>query len=358
MKINTYFPYFNVSQRRGILLLFFLVFILQILIIFSDQFFTTQQQTVAVDSLLVKQFDSLQQLADKQQQPKIYPFNPNYLTDYKGYYLGMTVEQIDKVLAFRKTGKYFQDKKHFQRISGISDSLYQKLEPYINIPVFKRYENSGAKFAKKSSTTDINKATELDLQTISGIGKVLSARIIKYRNAIGGFTDQTQLNKVYGLEPEVVQRVWKHFSIQAAYLPKENFPQQKIPVNTAKAVDFQRVNGIGKKLSIRIEKYRDKIGGFTIPEQLNDVYGLQPDVVQRFWKYFKIENPNQNILKIDLNESNIKELSKNPYISYQLSKKIVSYRTLHGAFTNFDTLLKVEGFPKEKYKQICLYLKL
>ncbi len=358
MKINTFFPYFNLSQRRGLLWLLLMVFVLQIIIIFFDQIFKENHPITVVNPNLQKQFDSLQKLAIERKKIKIYPFNPNYLTDYKGYFLGMSTVQIDKVLAFRKTGKYFQTKKQFQQVSGISDSLFVILEPYIKIPVFKNYNSSNLNFIKKALTTDINKATENDLQSVNGIGKVLSARIVKYRNVIGGFTDQSQLLKVYGLEPEVAQKVWKAFGIQSKNKAVEKLPSQKMPVNTAKAIDFQKVNGIGEKLSVRIEKYRDKLGGFTIPEQLNEVYGLKPEVIKLFWKYFKIKNPNQNIIKIDLNEANIKELAQNPYISYQLAKKIVSYRTLHGAFTNFDDLLKVTDFPQKKYKQICLYLKL
>jgi DNA uptake protein ComE-like DNA-binding protein len=199
-------------------------------------------------------------------------------------------------------------------------------------------------------------ATAEDLQTISGIGKVFSERIIKFRNSIGGFTDKKQLNKVYGLEPEVIQKIWQIFYLKSVGKPIVNYIKK--PFNTANETDLQKVNGIGEKLSKRIIKYRDKLGGFTIKEQLNDVYGLKPGVIARIWQQFTIKNPNKKHLKISLNDANIKELAENPYISYQLAKKIVSYRTLHGAFHNFADLLKINDFPKTKFKQITLFLKL
>ena len=334
-----------------------IIFLLQIFILFQDKIFPPPKfPDEEVPEYLLHQYDSLKTLALQQKKKKIYPFNPNYLTDYRGYFLGMSVEEIDRVLAYRKQGKYFQNKREFKQISGISDSLYVVLEPYINIPVYKKY-NYPEKPATVS-TTDINKATAEDLRTIYGIGEVLSKRIIKYRNAIGGFTGKEQLNKVYGLEPEVVQRVWKKFKITGLPPSVTKQPEQKLPINSATAEDLKKVYGIGDKLSRRIINYRDKLGGFAVKEQLNDVYGLSPEVIERLWQDFEIKNPNKNIQKIALNEANIIELAKNPYITYQLAKKIVSYRTIHGAFTNFDELLKVEDYPADKHKQITLYLTL
>ena len=91
---------------------------------------------------------------------------------------------------------------------------------------------------------------------------------------------------------------------------------------------------------------------------MNVVYGLRPETIEQLWKNFKIAHPANISLKIDLNDANIKELAKNPYITYQLAKKIVSYRTLHGAFHNFADLLKVPDYPADKHKLITLYLKL
>jgi hypothetical protein len=33
---------------------------------------------------------------------KVYPFNPNFITDYKGYKLGMSVQEIDRLWNIEK----------------------------------------------------------------------------------------------------------------------------------------------------------------------------------------------------------------------------------------------------------------
>lgn len=47
---------------------------------------------------------------------------------------------------------------------------------------------------------DLNKADSLALQRVSGLGPVLSARIVKYRNLLGGFCRIEQLREVYGID--------------------------------------------------------------------------------------------------------------------------------------------------------------
>jgi DNA uptake protein ComE-like DNA-binding protein len=49
---------------------------------------------------------------------------------------------------------------------------------------------------------DINSCDSASLEALPGIGPVLSARIIKYRNLIGGYVSVNQLQEVYGLTKE------------------------------------------------------------------------------------------------------------------------------------------------------------
>ena len=357
MNLLSFLPDFNRSQRRGILLLLSIIFLGQIAIWSFNNIESVSNESSEIPPDLQQQFDSLKKLALQKRQPKIYPFNPNYLSDYKGYFLGLTPEQIDKVTAFRQSGRYFQSKQEFKQVAGLSDSLFQKLLPYIKIPEYKFKNKSFQNKHKSLTTNDINLVTVEDLQIVNGIGPVLSKRIVKYRNAIGGFNDWTQLQKVYGLEPQVIAKIKQKFVLKTSTKPIEK-PVVKKPINTATADDLKQVYGIGEKLAVRIIKYRESIGGFTIKEQMNAVYGLHSETADRLWEKFKIVHPAKIHLKIDLNDANIKELAKNPYITYQLAKKIVSYRTLHGAFHNFDELLKVPDYPADKHKLISLYLKL
>ena len=93
---------FSREQRTGILLLFATIIVLQLIYFFVD--FSSLSKT----SPEKEQWLSLQSQIDSMKKdkvdyiPNIYTFNPNFISDYKGYKLGMSVAEIDRLLAFRK----------------------------------------------------------------------------------------------------------------------------------------------------------------------------------------------------------------------------------------------------------------
>lgn len=127
-------------------------------------------------------------------------------------------------------------------------------------------------------------------------------------------------------------------------------------LNTATSEDLKRVNGIGDKLSERIVKYREKIGGFLVEEQLGEVYGLSPEMVQETLKYFKILSKPE-IVKVDVNKASLQELASVPNLNYQLAKKIILLRSTSGQISSLEELTKIEEFPLPKFNIIALYLK-
>jgi DNA uptake protein ComE-like DNA-binding protein len=287
--IKSYFK-FTQGQRLGIFLLFALIIALQLAYFFTD--FSSGSK----DSPQKEQWLSLQSQIDslkkqkKDYVPKIYPFNPNFITDYKGYKLGMSVPEIDRLLAFRKQNKYVNSPEEFQAVTKVSDSLLNTISPYFKFPdwvknkkQFKEYKNySHSAFAKKEKVViiDINKATQEDLIKIYGIGEAISLRILKFKESLGGFVSMEQMNDVWGLSPEVIENLNSHFKVMA------------------------------------------------VP----------------------------NVKKIDINNASIKELSQFPYFNYQLARQIVTFRSMNGDFKNSDDLTKIKGLSIDKAKIIALYL--
>ncbi len=254
---------------------------------------TTKNPQVIEDQLIINKIDSLRKAAGKQSQPVIYPFNPNYLTDYTAYRLGMDTGAFRRIKAYRLSGKYFHSAKEFQRISGISDSLFEILKPYIQFPDYA--------------------------------------------------WDTTRRPR--GFKKTVFSR-------------KKIYPTLKKDINSATEEDLKKVYGIGEKLSKRIVRYREKLGGYSIKEQLKDIYALPPETYNELWKYFEIKTPKPINGKVSINRATIRELRQNPYIDFDLAEKIVEYRELHGNFKKLEDLKNIPGFPVEKYKRIVLYLTL
>ena len=287
--LKSYFKYTS-SQRNGIFLLLFLIVIFQLVYFFVD---FKNLQTTENDNEKQQWLSLQSQIDDAKQEkqddtPKIYPFNPNFITDFKGYKLGMSTQEIDRLLEFRKTNKYVNSAEEFQAVTKVSDSLLNSISPYFKFP---------------------------DWVT----------------------------NK----------KEFKSFS-------KQNFDKKEkivvLDINQATKEDLKKVYGIGDGLSDRILKEKEKLGGFVTMNQMNDVWGLSPEVIVKLNEKFKITTL-PNIKKININSASIKELMQFPYFSkYQLAKSIVTYRSMNGEIKNTEDLTKIKDFPAEKANIIVLYL--
>lgn len=261
---------FTKEQRNGIFLLLLIIVVLQCIYFFVD--FSSDDIVVNEKELKIyeAEIDSLRQAKIEENKPKIYPFNPNYITDYKGSTLGMSTKEIDRLLAFRKQNKWINSTKQFQEVTGISDSLLSKISPYFKFPEWvtnpkpksvyaNSYNNQPKTFAQKK---DLNKATAMELQGVNGIGKTLSERIVKYREKNGGFVADVQLQEVYGLSPEVVSKITEQFTVKT---PRK---VSKINLNTASTDDLVAIQHIDYEIAHNIIEYRKLHEGFKTLDEL------------------------------------------------------------------------------------------
>ena len=90
-------------------------------------------------------------------------------------------------------------------------------------------------------------------------------------------------------------------------------------------------------------------------EQMSEVWGLSPEVIELLQLHFTISEP-PAIDKIAINDLSSKELAKFPYFNYSLAKEIVIYRSMHNGIRSVEDLTKIKGMPNEKIKIIALYL--
>lgn len=289
-KIKSFFV-FNSSQRNGILFLLLLVSGFAIINNYID--FTTENllDTNSREVLAVqKELDSIRILLTESNQTKIYPFNPNFITDFKGYKLGMSSEEIDRLLDYRKQNKWINSKEDFKEVTKVSDSFLDQISIYFKFPEWvtnPKLKYSGWKKGFKEKTfdqkIDLNSVTQLELKKVNGIGEALSKRIIDYRSKLVGFSDDIQLYEVYGLDYQVVNRVLNEFTVKT---PKEII---KMNLNKISASDIATVPGISFDLAKRIWEFRilnETIVNFS---ELKNIEGLTERKLQGIQLYLKLE---------------------------------------------------------------------
>lgn len=160
------------------------------------------QSPLTINTALQAHIDGWKQ---KQSTANIYPFNPNYISDYRGYFLEMTPAQIDRLHAHRQAGKWVNTADDFEMVTGVSKAWMDKYVPYFQFP--QKQFSSFTKTKEKKISIDLNRADTMAFRQIRGIGPVLSRRIVNYRKRLGGYSVVDQVAEVYGLSPEVSARL-------------------------------------------------------------------------------------------------------------------------------------------------------
>ncbi len=216
---------------------------------------------------------------------------------------------------------------------------------------------------------------EADEQTFIKLGlpKFIAQRIINYRNKGGQFRIKEDFKKMYGLTPEKYAELAPYLALpdkleKQTFLsgsPSPNNTAETKPaykpktivafdLNQADTATLKTIRGIGAVLSDRIVKFRNNLGGFHSLDQVQEVYGIQPEVLEELAKYATI-NPD-NIKKINVNTADETSLKNHPYIGYKLANVLVAYRKQHGNFATADDLLKIKILTAEKLQKLKPYL--
>ncbi|WP_207432514.1 ComEA family DNA-binding protein [Sabulibacter ruber] len=306
--------FFSFSQRE-LNQFFILIFLMVAIGVAPFLFFqedvpydpTADRQTL--DSLVVQlegqvaEDEAKSAIAFRRKPIKLYHFNPNDLTVEQWQELGLNKYIAQRILNYKAKAGAFKSKAQLRRIYGLPDSLFQLWYPYIDLPDENpRYGDAYAKdqpfsgsFTESRPKTeyprkrwelqpfDLNTADTTELKLIRGIGSKLSARIVNFRDKMGGFHSVEQVAEVYGLAPEVADSVRKYGFIARAYQPR------KINLNTATFEELRQHPYVGYSLARAIINYRTQHGPYPGVEELRKLKVLDEARYQKIQPYLTVQ---------------------------------------------------------------------
>lgn len=112
-------------------------------------------------------------------------FNPNTASVEDLIRLGFSEKQAAAIDRYRASGGRFRRKADFAKSFVVADSVYRRLERFIDIP-----------------KVDLNRADSAALDDLPGIGAWYAKRILAYRAELGGFSFPEQLLDIYRFDRE------------------------------------------------------------------------------------------------------------------------------------------------------------
>lgn len=248
-------------------------------------------------------------------------------------------------------------KKEYETKKVSSGKAYKKGKKYT--------KKEPAYQAKDAFAFDPNVATVEEWKKL-GFSTRLAERIQNYVSKGGKFRQKSDLKKIYGFPEEAYDKLVSYIQLPDTYERKYTssnpytsgkFKKKTITpfdLNTANAEQLKQINGIGEKLSERIIKFRDKLGGFVNTDQLKDVYGLMPEVIAELLKYGSVTP--DNVKKINVNTATYEQLKAHPYIRYNVAKVIVNYREQHGKYASMTDLGKIKILDQATLEKLKPYV--
>lgn len=118
-------------------------------------------------------------------QVESFRFDPNTVSVEDLCRLGFTAKQAMAIDNYRKKGGRFRRKEDFARSYVVSDSVYQRLQQYVEIPLI-----------------DLNLADSAAFDALPGIGGWFASRMLEYRKQLGGYSYKEQLMDIWKFDQE------------------------------------------------------------------------------------------------------------------------------------------------------------
>lgn len=246
--VKKWFGY-NRKERRASFIL-----IILIIIVLSARVFVPSSDMEITDVTL--QFMS-EADADSVKHKPSFMFDPNKASYDTLLLAGLEEKEARTLVSYRNKGGRFRKPSDIQKLHGLDSAEAERIIPYISI----RQDTSYNIRYQKRAPVGLNSCDSAMLEKLPGIGPVLSARIIKYRNLLGGFVAVDQLREVYGLQPETYETIRTMVFADTALVKKVN-------INDSDYSGMSRIPYLRRFQVSNILKYRELHGKITGVEEL------------------------------------------------------------------------------------------
>jgi DNA uptake protein ComE-like DNA-binding protein len=198
--------------------------------------------------------------------------------------LGASKQLAQRIQRYREKGGRIERAEDLLRIYDIDSTWVTTISPCIvwqtgSLPASPR-TRAYQRTENKPTILDLNLADSAALVKLPGIGPVLSTRIVRFRDQLGGFYDLAQLSETYGLPDSTYQRLLPRLKIETAC--------KKLKINRMTAKEIVKHPYFSWKEAITIERYRESHGPFKEADHFFSVKALDSSRIVRWLPYLDL----------------------------------------------------------------------
>ena len=303
--------------------------------------------------------------AEPHEPSEPFEFDPNTAEYEELLALGLSKYSANALLHWRTGGKVFSIKEDLHMVRGVSDSLYQRLKPYIVI---------GSEFAQKPQKREAGEYAprqryerpqpryqpfRIDTATVAflagiGFSERQAEVLVDYRDMRGGLYSMEEFARCYVVDSAMCDAL-ADYIIFPPREEKQPGPRVRTEINSADSAALRSIRGIGEKSVADILDYRERLGGFYDLNQLAEVKSVTESNFEKILTQIYCDTC--NISKIDINFATPDRLDRHPYIGRKKLRRLFHKRELKGGWSKIEEMIDDDIFTEQEAAKLRPYLR-
>lgn len=343
---------FTRQEQKGLIFMACIILPLVLYRLTTPLFVSAPQVFISKEDSLFLTQDFIISVHDADGLHHIPYFNPNKVSYQFLLDIGLDARTAGNWVNYLKKGGSFNKIDDVSRIYGMDNILLQELKSYMYLP--KVNQNSMALSdhlpIDANFTLDLNRIDKDELLSIGWSEAMI--------DTLNFFTDNYWIKERFNTSRIKNWNVDSVISLNKLLVPKKNKTNNDnlfvLEINSADTSQWMLLKGIGQVLSRRIVAYRNKLGGFITPDQLMEVYGISPILVDDIKPYLTVDS--LKLSKLDINRASIRQLRDHPYMGFYKAQALIEERRKRGRFNCATELLELPLFNDPVWEKLKHYL--
>ena len=218
-----------------------------------------------------------------------FDFDPNTVSIEALQSLGFTAKLANTLANYRAKGGVIRSGKDLYKIWGMPTLLADRLAPFVRVSGTGGKNSQSRPFGTAlvprygaAAPIDINTATVSDFEALKGIGPVLAARIVGFREKQGGFVKVQDLLMVYGVKDSLLSALAPYLRLDDSRVPKAN-------LNQASVLQLVQKAGLQVVVAQAVVRWRQQNGAFATFDELENFEGLSAASMSALKRLFFID---------------------------------------------------------------------
>ncbi|WP_116124182.1 helix-hairpin-helix domain-containing protein [Lewinella sp. IMCC34183] len=216
--------------------------------------------------------------------PQRFTFDPNTLSADSLQLLGFTERQANALVKYRSYRPLtFRQPEDLLRVRALDSTQVRGLLSLVAISLPDSTAPAPRRPAPVAAAAplDINRADAEAWTQLPGIGPTRAARIVGYRDRLGGFASVEQVAETYGLPDSVYQRIVPQLRVSGISRP--------LRVNRLDAQALASHPYLDRRTAQIIVRYRQNHGPFASAEDLKKVRAVSTETLAALLPYLNFD---------------------------------------------------------------------